>query len=166
MADKSLIQLSKRTAKVTNLNVKPERHGDELEKRVDVSLEIVVNDAEIGMLVRTRWDDAAKVLWDDKGHPQFLDIEELYVDRVIEGECVLGIHNHEETLTFEGATLKKIRMRPLLGRSASLAFQVRIDPTGCSEELLDMQADERCVFAFAAAEEEAKAGNEKQQALV
>lgn len=166
MADKSLIQLSKRTAKVTNLNVKPERHGDELEKRVDISLEIVVDHAEIGLLVRTRWDDAAKVLWDDKGHPQFLDIEELYVDRVIEGECVLGIHNHDATLTFEEATMKKIRLRQMLNRQASLAFQVRIDPTGCSEELLDMQADERCVFAFTASAETPTSENEKQQALV
>lgn len=164
MSANRLIEIRKRTAKVTNLNAKPERHGDENEKRVDLSLAIVVNDHELDPIVRTRWEDASKVLWDEKGEPQFLDIDEFALDRSIEGEVTLGLHNAKKTRVVP-ATMKKLRLRPMLGREAELAFQVRFDPSGFADELLDMQADEQCQFAFVAADKP-KAETEQQQQLV
>lgn len=167
MSAKNLIVLPKRTARVTNLNSKPERHGDEREKRVDLSLEVVLDHREVDPIVRTRWDDASRVLWDDKGEPQFLDVAELDVDIVARGVAILGLHNHPDVYEFDDAVIKRVKLKPLLDRKASMSFQVRVDPTGRFEDLGQMQADEVCQFAFEALEpEDVRHAGEQQQALV
>lgn len=145
------IELNSRTAKCTNLNFAPEKSGDELVERVDMSLEFLAEAEDLNQLVRLEDGDASEVLFGSNGHPQLLDLGLLRLDLKAEGVASISPKGTRSVKAFEGAVLKKVQVEPMIGRKASIRCQVRIDPTGRLEQLAKIRIDEQCQFAFSGA---------------
>lgn len=140
------IELSARTAKVTNLNFQPEKFGDELVERVDMTIAFLVEDMEIDELVNAK-GNPLQLLWDRDGGVQFRELSKFEVNLKAEGLAEFGISD-EHMIEFTTAVLKKVSVEPLHGRKAEISCQVRVDPTGHLEDLGQMRIDQQCVFAF------------------
>lgn len=142
------IELKGRTAKCTNLNFSPEKAGDELVERVDLSLEFLAEADDLNQLVRLADGDASEVLFDGAGNPQLLDLGLLRLEVKAEGTASINAKSARALKTFGDAVLKKISIEPMMGRKAAVKCQVRIDPTGNLEQLGKIRIDEACQFAF------------------
>lgn len=141
------IELKKRTAKCTNMNFKPETHGDEKVERVDLSLEFLMTPDELQHLLQPHDGDASELLW-DRDDLMFPTVARLVLDIKGEGNAMVGTKNAREPKLYEGATLKKITIEPLIGQNSTVRCQVRIDPTGRLEELGKIVLDDSCQFGF------------------
>ena len=162
MASPDALTLVKRTATVTNLNFQPEKAGDELVERVDLSLEMLLEPGEINSLVRTRWQDATKVLFDDKGEPQFADVDSFRVDTKAEGTVMLAMVGADDEIEFDPSVLKKISVEPIIGRKANMRCQIRIDPAGHLEALGHMRIEQRCQFMFTGKRNQTQSKNQNE----
>ena len=143
------VTLKRRPATITNLNFQPEKAGDSLVERVDLSLNFIVKDMEVDELVNTK-SNPLKLLWHTDGGVQFRELKALNLDLEAEGTLEIGLDD-EHMLSFESAKLKKIFVTPYVDRQAEIKCQVRIDPTGYLEKLGQIRIHEDCVFAFAGA---------------
>lgn len=142
------VAISRRTVNVTNMNFSPEKAGDKLVERADLSLELLLEEDDIEDVVFTR-DNPLKVLWNKDGEPQLRELDtSLGLDLKVEGLCKLGLVNGDEDMEFEGAVLKKVRIEPMLGFKATMTCQVRVDPTDKLDELAALVIDRKCTFAF------------------
>lgn len=144
-----MVNITLRTAKVTNLNFQPERAGDDLLERVDLSLEFLLQRDEIEELLSTV-SNPLKVLWHSSGNPQLRDADWIPLTCKASGKAQLGSEadGTDAVLYFQPSTLKKIKVRPVLGFNLEVTCQVRVDPTGHLEELGDIRIAEESAFAF------------------
>lgn len=142
------IELKKRTAKCTNMNFKPETHGDEKVERVDLSLEFLMSADELDALLTPHSAEAGALLWsgDDLMFPT---LARLVLDIKGEGVATIGTKNAREPKAYDEATIKKLTVEPMIGKNATVRCQVRIDPTGRLEELGKIVLDDSCQFGFA-----------------
>lgn len=133
--------------KVTNLNFKPEKHGDELKERADMSLEVLLEADDIDDIVDTR-GNPLQALWSKTGEPNLRELDTLALAIKAEGTCSLGSVHGDTLHEFEGAVLKKVVVEPMMGHKATMRCQVRVDPTGRLEDLADLVIAEQALFAF------------------
>ncbi len=157
---KRTIDLKLRQAQFKNLNFQPEKAGDDLVERADLSLTFVVKDMEIDELVSAK-ANPLKLLWHTDKTVMFREIKTLNVAFEALGKLTIGISD-EQTITFDNAKLKKVKITPHIELQAEVSCQVRIDPTGNLEELGQMRIAQDCVIAFSGAEAEK---DDKQQGL-
>ncbi len=143
---KRTVTLKRRPAKVTNLNFSPEKAGDDLVERVDLSLEFVVMDMDVDELLNTK-SSPLKLLWTNDGAVQFRELNLLDISLEAEGTLEIG-STDELMIEFGKAKLKKIKIRPHVGRQVFVKCQVRIDPTGHLEALGQIRILQDCVLAF------------------
>ena len=141
------IKLKRREAKCTNLNYQPERAGDDLVPRVDLSLEFLLEPDEIDGLVQAR-GNVLQALWDKDGDPMFLHLHDFELDLVAEGQLLISHTASNEALDFDAAKLKKIHVTPHLDRRALISCQIRIDPGTHLDELGDIRLHERCSIEY------------------
>lgn len=144
------VALGLRTVKVNNFNFAPEKAGDKLVERADLSLEILLEEKDIDDVVSCR-RNPLETLWDKNGEPNLRELEGgLPLDLRVEGKATFNLLNRDkdEALEFEGAVLKKVRIEPMIGFKATLRCQVRVDPTGNMEELAALRIAEKCSFSF------------------
>lgn len=149
--------LRPRQVKVTNLNYQPEKKGkDELVPRVDLSLEMVVDDMDLAELVRVRSGaNLVKVLWDKGGNTNLLDPRPILFDIEFAGTASLKFVNGGEAYSFESARLKKLHVAPQNGRQAEVTFQLRVDPGEHLDFLGDLRIAQRAMFGFSGAGDDA-----------
>lgn len=158
---KRTIVLKLRQAEFKNLNFQPEKAGDDLVERADLSLTFVIKDMEIDELISAK-GNPLKLLWHSDKTVMFREIKTLALDFEAEGTFTIGI-NDEQTITFENAKLKKVRITPHIELQAEVKCQVRIDPTGNLEALGQMRIQQDVVIAFSGAGIEK--GSDNQQKL-
>lgn len=156
------VVLPLRTAKVRNMNFAPEKAGDKLVERADMSLEFLIEERDVPAVIHTR-GNPLQVLWDGKGEPQLREVPVLSLDLRVVGEATFNMENRDEddAMTFEDAVLKKATFEPMLGRKGTLRCQVRVDPTDKMDELAALVIEGKCAFSFAgsgAAEDEDEQG--------
>ena len=145
--NKRSIDLKRRPASVTNLNFSPEKAGkDKLVERVDLSITFRVLDMDVDEVLNTK-SNPLKVLWVNDGGLMFRELEMLTLDFEAEGTLEIGLTD-ESLLAFENAKIKKFKVYPYIDRQAEIKCQVRIDPTGCLEQLAAIRIHEDCVFSF------------------
>ena len=144
--NKRSIDLKLRQAEFTNLNFSPEKSGDNLVERADLSLKFVVMDMEVDELVSAK-GNPLKLLWHTDKTVMFREINSFALDFEAEGLLRIGF-NDETTLDFENAKLKKVSISPHIGLQAEVKCQVRVDPTGNLEALGQMRIQQQCVLAF------------------
>jgi hypothetical protein len=146
------VSLGLRTAKVKNLNFSPEKAGDKLVERADLSLEFLIEEADVPAVVFTR-GNPLQVLWDGKGEPQLREVPILALDLRVVGEATFNMENRDDddAMTFEDAVMKKATFEPMLGRKGVLRCQVRVDPTDSLEELAALVIEGKCKFSFVGA---------------
>lgn len=149
MTKKRAINLARRQVKMTNLNFQPEKAGDDLVERADLSFEVLLDETDIGQVLSTR-GNPLKILWDKDGEPALNDLgAAIALDLKVDGTLTLQAVGGISELAFTGAILKKLKLEPIIGRKAKLYCQVRVDPTGVLEELGQMRIREECAFAYA-----------------
>lgn len=144
-----LVELDLRTAKVKNLNFSPEKAGDKLVERADLSLEFLIEEADVPAVIHTR-GNPLQVLWDGKGEPQLREVPILALDLRAVGTATFNMENRDEEdgMEFEDAVLKKATFEPMLGRKGTLRCQVRVDPTDRMDELAALVIEGKCAFSF------------------
>lgn len=143
------VVLARREVKVHNLNFSPELSGDKLVERADLTLEFLAEEDDISELLNTR-GNPLQVLWDKNGEPQLRELDgPLALDLKILGECQLESVNGDIVRMFERATLKKVKLLPMLGFKASVTCQIRVDPTDNLEWLAELVIARKCVMDFA-----------------
>lgn len=146
------IRIKRRTVNVTNMNFSPEKAGDKKVERVDMSLEVLLEEADIPEFVHTR-DNPLKVLWDKNGDPNLLELDKtIQLDLKVEGVAKFGLVNGtDQDMRFKRAILKKASIEPRAPFKAILKCQVRVDPAGFLEQLGALVIDGRAAFSFAGA---------------
>lgn len=149
---KRTVSLKLRQATISNLNLKPEKHGDDLQPRVDISLKFVIKDKEIDELVSAK-GNPLQLLWHKDKTVMFREIKSFDIDFEAMGTLIIGVTD-EFTVEFETAKLKKIVITPFIELQAEIKCQVRVDPTGHLEALEEMLIQQDCVFSFSGTEAE------------
>lgn len=135
-------------AKVTNLNFKPEKHGAEFQPRADMSIEFLVQDEHVDEFVNTK-SNPLKVLWHGDGAPMFRELGDTGIPIALKAQGTAKIGASEEALlTFDTATLKSIRVKPLINRQLQVSCQIRVDPTDHLDELGDLAVHQSAVVSF------------------
>ena len=157
---KRTINLALRQAEFKNLNFQPEKAGDELVERADLSIIFVIKDMEVDELVSAK-GNPLKLLWHTDKTVMFREIKTFDVAFEAVGTLTIGISD-EHTITFENAKLKKVKITPHIELQAQIKCQVRVDPTGNLEALGQMRIHQDVVIAFSGAEAEK---DDKQQGL-
>lgn len=147
---KRKINLELRQAKISNLNLKPEKHGQDLQPRIDISVGFVVKDMEIDELISCK-GNPLKLLWHKDKTVMFREIKSFDVDFEAVGTLTIGVTD-EHTVEFENAKLKKIEITPFIELQAGVKCQIRVDPTGHLEALDEMLIQQDCLVAFSGAE--------------
>ncbi len=143
---KRSLDLKLRPATVTNLNFSPEKAGEELVERVDLSLTFRVLDMDVDEIVNTK-SNPLKLLWANDGTLQFRELDMITLDFEAEGTLEIGLTD-ETVLVFENAKIRKFKVFPHIDRQAEIKCQVRIDPTGALEELGQIRIHQDCVLSF------------------
>ena len=143
---KRSIELKLRPATVTNLNFSPEKAGDELVERVDLSITFRVVDMDVDEVLNTQ-GNPHRGLWTEDGGLMFRELEMLTLAFEAEGTLEIGL-TEDDVLSFENAKIRKFKVYPYIGRQAEIKCQVRIDPTGNLEELGDIRIHQDCIFSF------------------
>ena len=143
---KRSLELKLRPATVTNLNFSPEKAGDELVERVDLSITFRVLDMDVDEIVNTK-GNPLKLLWANDGGLMFRELEMLTLNFEAEGMFEIGLSD-DRLLTFENAKIRKFKVYPYINRQAEIKCQVRIDPTGHLEELGRIRIHQDCVLSF------------------
>ena len=143
---KRTLNLKLRQAKVTNLNFSPEKAGEELVERVDLSVTFTVLDLDIPEVLNAK-SNPLKLLWETDGTLAFRELEMVTLDFEAEGELRIGF-NDESLTVFENAKIKKFKVFPHIDRQAQIKCQVRVDPTGNLERLGQIRINEDCVLQF------------------
>lgn len=154
------IDLKLRQAKLTNLNLNTEKHGEELKSRCDISLGFTIKDMEVDEIISAK-GNPLKLFWHKDKTVMFREIKDFKVAFEAEGTLAIGVSD-EHMVEFEGAKLGKITMSPQVELQAGIKCQVRVDPTGHLEALDEMLITGDVLLAFAGAEAE-KA--DKQESL-
>lgn len=154
------INLKLRQCEFKNLNFQPEKAGDDLVERADLSLTFVVKDMEIDELVSAK-GNPLKLLWHSDKTVMFREIKTFQVAFEAVGTLSIGI-NDEQVIEFDQAKLKKVKITPHVELQAEVTCQVRVDPTGNLEELGQMRISQDCVMSFTGAEAEK---DDKQEGL-
>ncbi len=162
MAKRS-INLARRQVRMTNLNFQPEKSGDDLVERSDLSFEILLDESDIGQVLATR-GNPLRVLWDKDGEVTLRELgDALKLDLQLVGRLTLAeVGGNGSELVFESAKLKKCKLTPMIGHKASLECQVRVDPTGMLEDLGRMRVREDCVLAFNGGAESEKSEDQQE----
>lgn len=133
---------------MTNLNFSPEKSGEELVERADLSFELMLDEQDIAQVLAVR-GNALKILWDKDGELALTELPApLVLELEAEGTLLVGYVGLDEALEFEGARLKKCKLEPMYGCKATLTCQVRVDPTGQLEELGQLRVREDCMWGF------------------
>lgn len=144
------VVLAGRQVKVKRLNFSPEINGDELVERVEMSLELLLTDREIDMLIPIRGHEletACDKLFNNAGEPALLGVKKIPLELKLEGQAIFEFVSGESAKRFTGI-LKKAAIVPMLTFQATLTCQVRVDPAGYLTELAQMVIDKECVFTF------------------
>ena len=147
---KRTVNLTVRQATISNLNLKPEKHGDELQARVDISLKFVIKDMEIDELISAK-GNPLQLFWHKDKTVMFPDIKNFEVAFEATGTLIIGVSDLH-TVEFENAKLKKITITPFIELQAGVTCQVRVDPPGNLEALDEMLITQDVVFSFAGTE--------------
>ena len=143
---KRSIELKLRPATVTNLNFSPEKAGDELVERVDLSITFRVQDKDIDEVIKTK-DSPLNVLWQPSGTLMFRELNMITLDFEAEGLLEIGLVD-DALIEFENAKIRKFKVFPHIDRQVEIKCQVRIDPTGFLEDLGQIRIQQGCVFSF------------------
>jgi len=157
---KRTVNLKLRQCEFKNLNFQPEKAGDELVERADLSLVFVVKDMEIDELLSAK-ANPLQLLWHKDKTVMFRDVKTIPVAFEAIGTLSIGISD-EQLIDFDNAKLKKLSITPHVELQAEVKCQVRVDPTGNLEELGQMRVTEDCVMKFAGSEAE---DDDKQEGL-
>lgn len=163
---KPLVNITSRHSKVNHLNDSPEKSGDALHPKMDVSIEFVLEPGELAQFVRTRTGSrsADEIFWDKAGEPCLLDVEEIEPDFVCQGKVELvSTSNPEDFAESDAATLKKLKIKPITGRKCIVHGQVRLDPTNYRESLGQMRLAQECKLSFVGSGAAAEAKGKKKQ---
>jgi hypothetical protein len=145
------VSLKKQQCKVTNLNFSPERNGDALVERADLSLQILLEADDIDRLIVSRRGQPSAHLFDSEGAPALPNVTSFPLDLSAEGTATLGMLKTSEKFSFKKAVLKNCSMELMHGSKATLKCQVRVDPSGALEQLGQMVIERGCVFAYTGA---------------
>lgn len=145
-----LVNLTRRTVKVKNLNYSPENAGEEKVARVDLSLEFLLEADDIDEIVSAR-TNPLNVLWDKQGRPSLRDLEWLPLEIECKGKLELN-DGSDQVLTFDPAMLRRVKLHPMQRNQAEMRCQVRIDPGDHLNVLGDMRIHEEAVMLFTGAD--------------
>lgn len=145
------IKLRVRPVNVSNVNLKPEKHGHELVERVDVSIAFVLHRAEIPhVLALTTPGADPEALWYTGGEPRYSEIDgAIHLSTVYEGTARIGYANGTP-VEFNGR-LKKLAIVPIMDYELEVKAQVRVDPgpkVANIAMLSKIQVEQRCKFGF------------------
>lgn len=142
------ISISKRQVQVKNLNFSPEKNGEELVERADLSVRILLEEADLDALVQSKTDPSSTLLFDSEGHPALPECMLLPLDLQAAGALVLGSVKENVSLKFKSAKLKKCSVRLMFGPKAELACQFRVDPSGALEALAQLVISKAAILTF------------------
>ncbi len=141
-----VVNLARRPATLSNLNLSPEKSGDDLVDRVDLSLKFNVKDNDIDQLIASA-RPLKDVFWDGEGDLIMDNIGPIISGIETEGTVEIGT-SVSNMLTFEGAKLKKLKVQVFIEHQAEAKCQIRIDPTGHHEELAEMRLAQDVVITY------------------
>lgn len=161
---KRSINLDRRQVRFTNLNFSPEKAGDDLVERSDLDFEILLDEKDIGQILKTK-GNPLRLLWDKDGEITLRELAKpLELNLKLVGTLRLAAVGGDgsEELVFEDAVFKKPKLTPMIGHKASLHAQVRVEPTGMLEALGQMRVREECVLAFAGGAEAERNDNQSE----
>lgn len=143
------VSISKRQVKVTNLNFSPEKNGEELVERADLSVRILLEQDDLDALIDSKTDPASTLLFDAEGHPALPGASSFPLDLQADGQLVLASTKENVSLKFKTAKLKKCGITLMFGPKAELACQFRLDPSGALEALAQLVIAKAAVLTFA-----------------
>ncbi len=143
------LTLEAHSATVTNINPRPELHGDETKVAVDVD---VAYTADAGLLKTLSRGGASgeafdwSFLWDDGDVVRDLGLRDLPFDRKYEDQSVtFEITALEARRDFHGCVLRKFKASPERGGMVDVKFQVQVPPDAADvawlTDLLTHKAD-------------------------
>ena len=90
IASKRSLTLKLRQATVSNLNFSPEKAGDELVERVDLSISFRVLDMDVDEIINTK-SNPLQLLWAKDGGLMFRELDMLSLDFEAEGTLEIGL---------------------------------------------------------------------------
>jgi hypothetical protein len=159
------VKLKVRPIIVTNVNLKPERHGKDFVERVDVSIECLLQRDEITQFLKTvSGETPLDLLWDSDGNPELVELDGSFpLSLKIVGTAKIG-YARDTAKEFSTATLKKISLEPLLDHKATMRAQVRVDPENHVNMLSKIQIEHAAKFGFdGIVDEKPDAGGDDEQ---
>lgn len=120
-------------AKVSNVNHRPELHGEEKELAMDLSITVECRPSILDQLcVDEDCPNYGKFLHDEKGMLINTGLKELKFDRVYEDhELALsfsGVFTDNTTEYFKEVKIKDIKAKPLNGNLIALSFKAQLNP--------------------------------------
>lgn len=143
------IKLKVRPVIVTNVNLKPERHGHELVERVDVSIECVLHRDEISQFLKTvSGEKPTDLFWNENGDPELVELDGSFpLALKAVGTAKIG-YTKDTAKEFGTGTLKKIAIEPMMDHKATMRCQVRVDPESYVNMLSRIQVERAAKFGF------------------
>ena len=142
------ISIGKRQVQVKNLNFSPEKNGEELVERADLSVRILLEEADLDEILQSNTDPASSLLFDAEGNPALPECMVLPIDLQASGALVLGSIKENVSLKFRSARLKRCTVRLMFGPKAELACQFRVDPSGALEALAQLVIAKAATLTF------------------
>jgi len=119
---------------ISNLNVRPEKHGpDEKVLGTDINFTVQVPCHDLGQLSFDADMDYGSFLYDEKGQVKSHGIEKLNFGKrqFEEQKLTLSTSGLEPNVGEQFlVTLKKFNAEPVFGRQVKLSFQAQFHPTG------------------------------------
>lgn len=149
-------RITELNAKLINVNVRPELHGDEAKPAVDLKIETMIPNTELG-----QFDEGLLGMLFRKGEQVDLDVDHLaalrfpklrlpigWDDEVVGGRVTIhrGI-SAKSDLVLEGGVVNEFRLEPLEGGSVSVTFRVQTHPDEKTLGKLGMLAGQKIVVS-------------------
>lgn len=140
------VKIKQRVATFTNYNQKPEKHGDKLAPAADLSIAFTLADSDVAEALAV--DGGADALWNEKGECRIAEIGgAIPLNLAAAGDARIS-PMRGKGVNFTDAKLKKVSVELLPDRKVQVFAQLRIDPSGGCEMLLQLQCARGLKFAF------------------
>lgn len=158
-----LINIEHKFAQLKNLNHSPEKSGDELVERVDLSLEFLIETDELDMIIDSSLP-VRETLFDKDGNPALRELGVIALSTKAEGRAYFG-RDKKDRKKFDLSVLKKIKVDPINDRRAVVTAQIRVDPGEHLVYLGHLRVEQECVFSFSGSTDKSIEKNDDQEEM-
>lgn len=144
--DGRAVTIKPRETVFSNYNQKPEKQGDRFFPKCDLSLQFALKGGEVDQLLAVV--GGASALWDDEGKPRIAEVSGAIPLSLEAAGAVSIAPMRGKAARFGDAKLKKVSVELRDDNSVQVHCQVRFDPTGSTELLLQLQCVRALKFGF------------------